>query len=407
MENFKYALTPSNLRNGYQECPSCGHRRFTQYIDTETGEIIDDDVGRCERINSCGYHYTPRQYFEKQNLKHKNNNTMQKNSINSNITTTEVSLDGSNAVANTKPEIDYIHRESIDSYRWVAPFIFSALYTYLTGFFASEKVREIFELYRVKGSRYYQSKGSAATLFVYTDADGVVRQVKEMAYDPETGRRVREGQEYLVYDKSLKRHRIESVVVPIRHLAKWLMYQFNFQNRPCLFGEHILHLFAQKPVNVVESEKAALIGSLFDNSSIWLATGGVHGCQLDSLRVAKLLEGRQVTLFPDLNVTEEWEAIARTMSYNGVDVGICSLEDAPYVTQEDRLNSADIGDFYLRHVEQNGLKPTAQPPIQVSEIKKVDASSFGLSLAPIVSTEPTAAEITVEEMSMDDLDESV
>ena len=36
---------------------------FTRYIDTETNQYIADDVGKCNRLDKCGYHYTPKQYF--------------------------------------------------------------------------------------------------------------------------------------------------------------------------------------------------------------------------------------------------------------------------------------------------------------------------------------------------------
>lgn len=45
-------------------CPECGRKScFTHYID-EAGEIsFPDNVGICDHINSCGYHYTPKEYF--------------------------------------------------------------------------------------------------------------------------------------------------------------------------------------------------------------------------------------------------------------------------------------------------------------------------------------------------------
>ncbi|MBR2428767.1 MAG: hypothetical protein IKB15_02155, partial [Alistipes sp.] len=38
---------------------------FTRYIDTYNNNIyINDNVGKCNRLDKCGYHYTPKQYFE-------------------------------------------------------------------------------------------------------------------------------------------------------------------------------------------------------------------------------------------------------------------------------------------------------------------------------------------------------
>ena len=45
--------------------PKCLKKKvFTRYIDTENNNIyISDIVGKCNRIDKCGYHYTPHQYF--------------------------------------------------------------------------------------------------------------------------------------------------------------------------------------------------------------------------------------------------------------------------------------------------------------------------------------------------------
>lgn len=66
MENFRFILENYNRekRNRYA-CPSCGkHEEFTRYIDTEGIIQFADHVGKCNRVNKCGYHYTPAMYFE-------------------------------------------------------------------------------------------------------------------------------------------------------------------------------------------------------------------------------------------------------------------------------------------------------------------------------------------------------
>src|SRR5262245_26726153 len=46
-------------------CPNCSKpRQFTRYINSETGEYLADHVGICNRVNKCGYHFPPSQYFE-------------------------------------------------------------------------------------------------------------------------------------------------------------------------------------------------------------------------------------------------------------------------------------------------------------------------------------------------------
>ncbi|WP_368229506.1 PG0870-related protein, partial [Bacteroides caccae] len=44
-------------------CPNCGDKRsFTCYVD-ESGMPLHPSVGRCNHESSCGYHYTPKEYF--------------------------------------------------------------------------------------------------------------------------------------------------------------------------------------------------------------------------------------------------------------------------------------------------------------------------------------------------------
>lgn len=46
-------------------CPSCGKSRcFVRYIDEQGNICFPENVGKCDRENSCGYHYTPKEYFK-------------------------------------------------------------------------------------------------------------------------------------------------------------------------------------------------------------------------------------------------------------------------------------------------------------------------------------------------------
>lgn len=45
-------------------CPSCGKPRcFVKYVDAEGEIVFPGNVGKCDHENSCGYHYTPKEYF--------------------------------------------------------------------------------------------------------------------------------------------------------------------------------------------------------------------------------------------------------------------------------------------------------------------------------------------------------
>ena len=65
MTQYRYQLEKYRGRSTRHVCPRCGRKGvFTRYIDTENNNIyINDDVGKCDRLDKCGYHYTPHQYF--------------------------------------------------------------------------------------------------------------------------------------------------------------------------------------------------------------------------------------------------------------------------------------------------------------------------------------------------------
>jgi hypothetical protein len=57
-------LEPYTGRLSRHYCPRCKQdKSFTLYIDGQTNRPIHRSVGRCNRENSCAYHYTPREYF--------------------------------------------------------------------------------------------------------------------------------------------------------------------------------------------------------------------------------------------------------------------------------------------------------------------------------------------------------
>ena len=66
MNQHRYQLERYRGRGSRYVCPKCRHKHsFTRYIDTYNNNIyINDSVGKCNRLDKCGYHYTPRQYFD-------------------------------------------------------------------------------------------------------------------------------------------------------------------------------------------------------------------------------------------------------------------------------------------------------------------------------------------------------
>lgn len=74
MNRHAYRLQPYAGVQTRHTCPSCGRKRcFTLYID-ESGQPLADNVGRCDHESSCGYHYSPSDYFRDHPDRHHSDN---------------------------------------------------------------------------------------------------------------------------------------------------------------------------------------------------------------------------------------------------------------------------------------------------------------------------------------------
>lgn len=71
----------------------------------------------------------------------------------------------------------------------------------------------------------------------------------------------------------------------------------------CLFGEHLLLMYPDKPVALVESEKTAVICAGLMPKYLWLATGGKQ--QIKAKKFA-VMGKRKVTAFLDVDGFTEW-----------------------------------------------------------------------------------------------------
>ena len=259
-------------------CPYCGRWRcFRLYEDTETGEALDPEVGRCDHENTCPtLHYSPSDYFrdhpEKRNYDPDR--------------TTYRSLRPVRTVIPPPPRpINGIPSEYVDRSRSEASvFVEAVLRKVLT----PDGIARALENYRLGATR------RGEVIFWQIDRNGVVRTGKIMAYD-HNGHRI--GNPDWVHNK-LK----NSGTLP----GNWELTQ-------CLFGEHLLALRPNDKVCVVESEKTAVICSEFYNQFVWLATGGCKGLNEEKMKV---LIGRDVTIFPDSGEYDSWNKKMKEFSYS-------------------------------------------------------------------------------------------
>lgn len=295
MEWFRYELEQGSRK---YPCPACGQRRFVRYVDTENREHLADEVGRCDREDSCGYHLKPGDYFRQQRQRPmpKNAPSMRRHSMPEQVPSL------------IEPAILEASMAGHDRNNFCL---------WLCTIFGEHKVFGLTSRYWIGTSKYWPG----ACVFWQVDEAWKIRGGKIMLYDAETGRRVKK---------------------PFSHI-QWVhtvLDMPNYHLRQCLFGKHLLSSDDNKPVAIVESEKTAIAASGFMPEYIWLATAGKG-----NLRAEKLasLHGRKVVLFPDLGAFEKWQKIAK--GSGGVQVSDI-LER--YATQADREAGLDLADYLLR-----------------------------------------------------------
>lgn len=114
--------------------------------------------------------------------------------------------------------------------------------------------------------------------------------------------------------------------------------QKDCQLNQCFFGEHLIDLYEDLPIAVVESEKTACLMSYFNPSFIWIATGSAHNLQ-DWKCVG--IEEFEVTLFPDHNQYDNWKKIAYRWDFE------ISKECELWFERGLIKSKEDIADYYL------------------------------------------------------------
>ena len=211
-------------------CPNCGKSRcFVRYIDEQGVISFPGNVGKCDHENSCGYHYTPKEYFKDNPDVLEMNKESNKSLLSAHYKTADKTP---SCIVPSYIPSSYVLRS-------LSHYSINPLYQYFCHVFGENETSRLFEMYRIGTS----SKWGGATVFWQTDINGQVRTGKVMCYNTETGHRIKEPQAFVSWAHSE------------------LKLQ-DFHLKQCLFGEHLLKN-SSSPVMLVESEKTAVVMSHF------------------------------------------------------------------------------------------------------------------------------------------------
>jgi hypothetical protein len=165
-----------------------------------------------------------------------------------------------------------------------------------------------------------------------------------------------------------------------------------------LFGEHLL-ADTTKPVAIVESEKSAIICSMYYPDHIWLATGGSHGLSLEK---CMCLAGRDVALFPDKGMYQDW--LTRSMDIEPMLASLHVSDILEVMDVEDGCDIADLilypeGDGYINVFEVNGIDlfPRVEKILQVEEPKaQLVVEQEHPAMQKLVASNPSVAYLCSE-----------
>lgn len=292
-----YGLQKYRGRSTKHTCPACNrHGCFVYYVN-EDGTALHPLVGRCDHQSTCGYHYKPRDFF----------------ADHPDLTIPD---DWAAPAPIAERKLWTIDKSEVHRFRCDD----STLELFLMSRYNPDRVLEVAALYQLGAI------AGGATVFWQIDIEGRVRTGKVMAYGTD-GHRIKDSDR----DRVNWMHRL---------LMRDNLLPEEFDITQCLFGEHLLRVFPDAPVILVESEKTAVICAINDPTRVYLATGGKYG--LNGERFAPL-NGRRVVVIPDADAMAEWrEKVEALQKFYEVSIG------DPGYTEEDIINKRDIADLILK-----------------------------------------------------------
>lgn len=291
MKQYKYILDKSSKKF---TCPKCQKRTFVKYIETETGNYVNETSGRCDRETNCNYHFRP---------------------TGENKITFEIVN-----VPKLKPSFynyDLVNQSKCNYHQ-------NNFVKFLQTVFSDSEIKQVIQKYSIGTSKYW----NGATVFWQIDNLQRVRHGKILQYVCDTGKRYK--------DRNGK---------PLIQSVRAVLQLKNFNLSQCLFGLHLIDKFFCKTIAIVESEKTAIIMSLFKPEYIWLATGGKGFLKNDMLQPIKEYN---IVAFPDNGEYRDWHNKSTVLNSIGYKIEVNNwLENSDYKI------GTDLADVYI-----DLIKPT-------------------------------------------------
>lgn len=283
-KQYKYELMKGSRR---YICPKCQKKEFKVYVKTGTNIVVDETkYGRCNRQNSCGYFRYP--------------------------DTNEDWTPPQFVYTPPKP-LDYVPKDVVEAtFNQYKTNVFFMFLVKTFGMEVAYQLRDDYNIGTAKGG---------GTIFWQEDRKGNVRTGKVMYYHP-NGKRIKERNSWFLHSRIKE----------------------NFNYRQCFFGLHLTT--PDKPVALCESEKTAIMMSVFEPGYTWIASGGSE--MLNDERLFEL--PRLDMVYPDNKQFNKWEQKTRIFTDRQMDISVDEAVNNGILKEGD-----DILDLYLAREKKNKL----------------------------------------------------
>ena len=285
---YKWSLRKGGKK---ERCPQCGKMRFVPFVLTADPAVkAGPEYGRCDREQSCGYFRYP------------------------------------GSEVNTDTDREYTPKPPKE------PILFPS--------YIAEK-----DIVTTSNSLFRSYAGIAGPVILYnamvlyhcgTGGHG------ECIYYQYDGEHVRTAKA-IIYGKDGHRIKTEDGGVPVWWLHKSptvAEYTRGKELKQCLFGQHLLSIYTNASVYVVEAEKTAVMMAATDSKPmkerIWLACGGSQ--MLKGAIDLMPLMGSNVTLIPDDGQYWNWRRTAEAYGWKCIDI-------APLKVRHHLPDGCDIWDI--------------------------------------------------------------
>jgi hypothetical protein len=217
-------------------------------------------------------------------------------------------------------------------------------------------------------------------MFWQIDHEGVVRCGKMMMYDDHGHRRKeQENHPKWIYNQPGHYDAQGRYIPGPKDILKPEAHDTDIKP---LFGAHLLRRYPDAVVNVVESEKTALIMANYfgePEKSLWVAVGGLSYLRLEAMQPL-IDQGRTVWLWPDRDGIDQWRNLRDKLGSDKIQI-YTEFFDSCYIPEEDGPK-ADVADIAIR-LMGGGSVPVKSEELKVNSEESATATPTAQANSPL------------------------